>query len=146
MILGRVSAQRMTQQSRKTSRGIAAVVCLAAVLFAYAPLAGAAWSAYLMACCHDGMCTVPSHHHSKAPSEATESNCSHSDGITKCAISCCQESEKFGVTSLAFVLPSPILVLAKNRNAHFWQASSPSDIANPIEPASPPPRTNVAAQ
>jgi uncharacterized membrane protein len=145
MIWRAFSEQRMTQLTRKTSRILAACVCLVAVLFAYAPLAGAAWSAYAMACCQDGMCTIPGHHHSKAARQATESNCNHSDGMAKCAMSCCQDSEKFGVTSLAFVLPAPILVLAENRDTRSQQAATPIDIASPIEPASPPPRTNSAA-
>jgi hypothetical protein len=134
----------MSQLHRKTTRTVAACVCLLAVLFAYAPLAGAAWSAYVMGCCQDGMCTIPSHHHSKAATQSTDSDCNHSTGMTPCAISCCQDSEKFGVTSLAFVLTRPISSLAGNRIGRFTPVVRPIEIPRSIEPASPPPRTAVA--
>jgi hypothetical protein len=134
----------MTQRNRKTSRMLAACVCLLAVLFAYAPLAGAAWSAYGMACCQDGMCTIPGHHHSKATTQSTDSDCNHSARMTTCAMSCCQDSEKFGVTSLAFVLTRPASLLAGNRMGRFTPVVRPIGIPRSIEPASPPPRTAVA--
>jgi hypothetical protein len=133
----------MTQRNRKTSRMLAACICLLAVLFAYAPLAGAAWSAYVMACCQDGMCTVPGHHHSKAATQAADSDCDHSAGMRTCAMSCCQVSEKFGVTSLAFVLTRPISSWAGNRIGRFTPVVRPVEIPRSIEPASPPPRTAV---
>jgi len=134
----------MTQPSRQTSRMFAASICLLAVMFGYAPLAAAAWSAYAAACCEDGMCTIPGPHHSKARSQAADGNCNHSDGLAKHAMFCCRDSERFGVTSFAFVLPALILVPVENRDAHCWQAASHVNIANPVEPTSPPPRTDAA--
>jgi hypothetical protein len=134
----------MTQRNRKTSRMLAACICLLAVLFAYAPLAGATWSAYVMGCCEGGMCTIPGHHHSKGATQSTGNDCNHSAGMTTCAMSCCQDSEKFGVTSLAFVLTRPTSLLVGNRIGRFTPVVRPVEIPRSIEPASPPPRTAIA--
>jgi hypothetical protein len=82
----------------------------AAVVFLYAPFAAAAWSSQAMACCTDGFCNIPKHHHTKAPahSAATEDCDRHGHevgGMMDCSMSCCQHPDKLVVTSVAFVLP-----------------------------------------
>src|SRR6266852_3829336 len=123
-------------------RSIAASFCLLTVVLLYAPLAGAAWSSYQSACCMYGQCKIPAHHHQKTPAEpANHMDCGHDmPGMMICSMSCCHDSDRSLVTSIAFVLP-PSAALRD-----FASIKSPIDFVKPldyprsIKPLSPPPR------
>src|ERR1700694_2622686 len=95
-------------------RSISASICLLVVVMLYAPLAGAAWSSYQSACCASGQCAIAVHHHQKTPAApAHHVDCGHDmAGMMDCSLSCCHESDRWLVTSIAFVLPPSISVAA----------------------------------
>jgi len=113
----------------------------------YAPLAGAAWSSYQMACCTSGQCPIPGHHHEKSPAApANHMDCGHDmTGMMACSMSCCHDSDRSLFAPIVFVLPPP------TANAAVAVTKSPIELANPldfprsIEPLSPPPRFVSAA-
>jgi hypothetical protein len=128
-------------------RSITASICLLTVVLLYAPLAGAAWTSYQSSCCPSGQCKIPAHHHEKIPTApANHMDCGHDmSGMMVCSMSCCHDSDRSLVTSIAFVLP-PSTGLAD-----FASAKSPIELAKlldfprSIEPLSPPPRFVSAA-
>src|SRR5216684_6255 len=137
----------MTRREQQHWRSISAGICLFVVALLYAPLAGAAWASYQSACCMSGQCPIPGHHHQKPPVVlANQMDCVHNmSGIMACAMSCCHDSDRSLVYSLAFVLPPTVA-------ATPWVAiTSPIELAKPlnfprsIEPLSPPPRFISAA-
>ena len=139
--------QRVRQNRR---RSIAASICLLAVVLLYAPLAGAAWSSYQSACCMSGQCKIPAHHHHKAPAApANHMDCDHDDhersGMMACAMSCCHDSERSVVTSIAFVLPPAIAAAAPAAITSSVELAKPANFLRSIEPLSPPPRFFFAA-
>src|SRR5260370_39823331 len=117
------AAGHMQTVRQNRRRSIAASICLLAVFLLYAPLAGAAWSSYQSACCMSGQCKIPAHHHHKAPAApAHHMDCGHDmAGMIACAISCCHDSERSLVSSIAFVLP-PVMA-----------ATAPVSITSSIE-------------
>lgn len=128
-------------------RSISAGICLVAVVLLYAPLAGAAWSSYQMACCMSGQCPIPAHHHQKNPTApANHMHCEHDmSGMMACSMSCCHDSERSLVTSMAFVLPPPAIVAAMAGIKSPIEVAKPLDFPRSIEPLSPPPRFLSAA-
>jgi hypothetical protein len=126
---------------------VSASICLLAVVLLYAPLAGAAWSSYQMACCTSGHCPIPAHHHQKAPAApANHMDCGHEmSGMMACSMSCCHDSDRSLVTSMAFVLPPPALVAAVAAIKAPIEVAKPMDFPRSIEPLSPPPRFHCAA-
>jgi hypothetical protein len=137
----------MNRPTQNHSRILAALVCLLAVLFLYAPFAAAAWSSHAMACCTAGYCNIPKHHHTKAPANSMASeDCDHAGGIMDCSMSCCQDPDKPAVTAMAFVLP-PAAFAASATSVTFTVERVPRiEIPGTIEPLSPPPRTDNAAR
>jgi hypothetical protein len=127
-------------------RGFAALACLVAVLFLYAPLAGAAWSSHAMACCANGYCNIPQHHHPKAPAHsAVPEDCGHARGMMDCSMSCCQDPDKTVVSSVAFLLPAATFAAPGAAVTGAAGRVQSIEIARTIEPLSPPPRTNDTA-
>jgi hypothetical protein len=128
-------------------RWISANICLLAVVLLYAPLAVAAWSSYQMACCTSGQCPIPSHHHQKTPAApANHMDCGHEmPGMMACSMSCCHDSERSLVTSIAFVLPPPAKVAAMAAIKSPIEVAKPLDFSRSIQPLSPPPRFLSAA-
>jgi hypothetical protein len=118
-----------------------------AVVFLYAPLAGAAWTARGMACCTAGHCSIPEHRHSKAPAAPDSAmDCVHEmAGMASCSMSCCQSPDRPAVTPIAFLLPSldslsPIVEVIESPGV-----LKSIEIPRSIEPVSPPPRFVAAA-
>src|SRR6267143_1113865 len=136
------------QTARRNRRpSISASICLLVVVLLYAPLAGAAWSSYQSACCASGLCSIPAHHHPKTPAEhANHMDCGHDmTGMMACAMSCCHDSDRSLVTSIAFVLPPSVAVAASAAIKSPIELAKPLDFPRSIEPLSPPPRFLSAA-
>jgi len=131
-------------------RSIAASICLLTVVLLYAPLAGAAWSSYQSACCMSGQCKIPAHHHQKTPAApANHMDCGHEghemSGMMACAMSCCHDSERSLVTSIAFVLPPNVPAEASVAITSPIELAKSLNFLRSIEPLSPPPRLVSAA-
>jgi hypothetical protein len=128
-------------------RSISATICLLMVVLLYAPLAGAAWSSYQMACCRSGQCLIASHHHQKTPAApANHMDCGHDmSGMMACAMSCCHDTERLLVTSIAFVLPPPVTVAPAATIKMPIELAKPLDFLRSSKPLSPPPRFVSAA-
>src|SRR5467141_209576 len=128
-------------------RSISASICLLVVVLLYAPLAGAAWSSYQSACCTSGQCPIPAHHHQKTSAEHTNHmDCGRdTTGMMACAMSCCHDSDRSLVTSIAFVLPPSVAVAASAAIESPIELAKPLDFPRSIEPLSPPPRFLSAA-
>jgi hypothetical protein len=128
-------------------RSISAGICLLMVVLLYAPLAGAAWSSYQMACCRSGQCPIPAHHHQKTPAApANHMDCGHDmPGMTACSMSCCHDADRSLIASIAFVLPSSMAAAAAVVIMSPIELAKPLDFPRSIEPLSPPPRLVLAA-
>jgi len=137
----------MTLRDRQRWRSISASICLLVVVLLYAPLAGAAWSSYQSACCMSGQCPIPGHHHQKTPAApANHMDCAHDmSGMMACTMSCCHNSDRSLVTSIAFVLPPSVTVAALAAIKSPVELAKPLDFPRSIEPLSPPPRFSSAA-
>ncbi len=141
------SSHGMHTVRHNRSRSISASICLLVVVLLYAPLAGAAWSSYRSACCTSGQCPIPAHHHQKTPAEhANHMDCGHDmTGMMACTMSCCHDSDRSLVTSIAFVLPPSVAVAASAAIESPIELAKPFDFPCSIEPLSPPPRFVSAA-
>jgi hypothetical protein len=124
-----------------------ASICLLVVVLLYAPLVGAAWSSYQSACCTSDQCPVPEHHHHKSPAApANHMDCGHDmAGMMACSVSCCHDSDRSAVTSIAFVLPPLMAVHSSSATKLPVQLARPLDFPRAIEPLAPPPRLAPAA-
>jgi hypothetical protein len=140
-----VNVNRRSQDRRRI---LAALVCLLAVAFLYAPFAAAAWSSHAMACCTDGFCNIPKHHHKKAPAHSTASeDCDHAmGGMMDCSMSCCQDPDRPAVTSMAFVLPPVTFAFSAMGVTGAVERVHLLEIPRTIAPLSPPPRIDNAAR
>ncbi len=138
----------VNHRTQNRCRTLAALVCLLAVAFLYAPFAAAAWSSHAMACCTDGFCNIPKHHHKKAPVHSTASEeCDHATGgMMDCSMSCCQDPDKPAVTSMAFVLPPAAFAASAISVTDSVERVHSIEIPRTIAPLSPPPRTDNAAR
>jgi hypothetical protein len=136
---------QIARQNRR--RSISATICLLMVVLLYAPFAGAAWSSYQGACCMSGQCAIPAHHHQKTPeAPANHMDCGHDmAGMMACAMSCCHDSDRSVVASIAFVLPPPLAVASSAAIKSPIELARPLDFLRSIEPLSPPPRFVSAA-
>lgn len=123
-------------------RILAALACLLAIAFLYAPLAGAAWSATAMDCCINGICNIPKHHHKTNPAPAAaHEDCGHDmANMMNCSMSCCQDTTKPAVTAMAFVMPPPAFTTISAVATRAAEQIKSIEIPRAIEPASPPPR------
>ncbi len=141
------AAGHMQTVRQNRRRSIAASICLLTVVLLYAPLAGAAWSSYQSACCMSGQCKIPAHHHHKAPAApANHMECGHDmGGMMACAMSCCHDSERSFVSSIAFVLPPAMAATAPVAITSSIELAKRANFLRPIEPLSPPPRFISAA-
>jgi hypothetical protein len=94
-----------------------------------------------------GQCSIAAHHHQKTPAvPANRMDCGHDmSGMMACAMSCCHDSDRSLLTSIAFLLPPS----AASATLAFIQSPidlmKPSDLPRFIEPLSPPPRFGAAA-
>jgi len=131
---------KSARQNRR--RSISASICLLMVVLLYAPLAGAAWSTHQMACCASGQCPILAHHHQKAPAApADHMDCGHEmAGMTACSMSCCHDSDRSLVASIAFVLPQSVAVVKSAATTSPTELAKPLGFPRFIEPLSPPPR------
>ena len=66
-------------------------------------------------------------------------------GMMACSMSCCHDSESSMVSAVAFVLPSPVVVVALAGSKSPIEAAKPLDFLRSLEPLSPPPRFAAAA-
>ena len=137
----------MTLRDQRRRRSISASICLLIVVALYAPLAGAAWSSYQSSCCASGQCPIPAHHHQKTPAApANHMDCGHDvSGMMACTMSCCHDSDRSVVTSMAFVLPPSVAVPASAAIKSPIELANPLDFLRSPEPLSPPPRFVSAA-
>jgi hypothetical protein len=140
-------ARDMQTERQNRRRSIAASICLLMVVLLYAPLAGAAWSSYQSACCLSGQCKIPAHHHQKTPAApANHMDCGHDmAGMMACAMSCCHDSERSLVASIAFVLPPDVASAPSTATTSPIELAKIVDFPRTIEPLSPPPRFVFAA-
>jgi hypothetical protein len=136
------AAYHMRTSRHDRRRSISASICLLAVVLLYAPVAGAAWSSHQMACCASGQCPIPAHHHQKTPAApANHMECGHEmAGMTACSMSCCHDSDRSLVASIAFVLPPSGATDEVNAIKSAIELTKPLDFPRTIEPLSPPPR------
>jgi hypothetical protein len=127
-------------------RSISASICLLVIILLYAPLVGAAWSAYQSGCCTLDQCPIPEHHHQKTPAApANHMDCGHDmPGMTACSMSCCHDSDRSMVTSIAFVLPPAATVAVSAPIKSSIELAKHLDFLRSIEPLSPPPRFAAA--
>jgi hypothetical protein len=73
-------------------------------------------------------------------------NCGHDmAGMMACSMSCCHDSDRSAVTSIAFVLPSLMAIPSSAATKSPVQFARPLDFPRSIEPLSPPPRFAPAA-
>jgi len=137
----------VTLRDQHRRRSITASFCLLVVVLLYAPLAGAAWSSYQSACCMSGQCPIPAHHHQKTPAAlANQMDCGHDmSGMMACSMSCCHDSDRSLLTSIAFVLPPSVAMAAAAAIESPIELAKPSDFPRSTEPLSPPPRFVSAA-
>jgi hypothetical protein len=142
---------RLNKTSQDRRRIFAAWVCLLTALLLYGPLAAAAWSSHVMACCTNNHCDIPRHHHNKpqelpASDAAGAMDCAHDmSGMTACSMSCCQDPDRPVVTAVVFVLPHPAFALGAMPVTRANDARRSIEIPRAIEPLSPPPRLAAAA-
>jgi len=66
-------------------------------------------------------------------------------GMMACSMSCCHDSERSMLSAVAFVLPSPVVVVVPAGSKSPIEATKPMDFLRSLEPLSPPPRLDPAA-
>jgi hypothetical protein len=137
----------MKSARHKRRRSISASICLLVVILLYAPLAGAAWTTYQSACCTTGQCPIAGHHHQKAPvAPANHMDCGHDmPGMIACAMSCCHDTDRSLLISVAFVLPPPMAATTVTAITSPIELTRAFDFPRSLEPVSPPPRFVIAA-
>jgi hypothetical protein len=140
-----------------STRLVGAWLCLLAVALLWMPVAAAAWSAHVMACCDGKMCTTQGHQHNKqtqkpANDAGAPMNCGHakgepqSDSMMNCAMSCCQQQEQFTSAGVIYVLPEAVaqnVFVAAERSVLVADAK---EITVRCGPLSPPPRSNSSVR
>jgi hypothetical protein len=143
--LGPADHMQIARQHRR--RSISASICLLMVALLYAPLAGAAWTSYVSACCMSGQCPIAGHHHQKTPAApADHMDCGHDmAGMMACAMSCCHDTERSLFSPVAFVLPPPAAIAVQASIKSPIELAKPLDFPRSTEPLSPPPRFASAA-
>jgi len=129
-------------------RFLSASLCLLAVILLYAPIAAAAWSSYSAACCNTSQCPIKAHHHQSQKSPASSEyhmDCGHDMAeMSACSMSCCQNTERPAMASLAFVLPAALSFTGPAVRKAPFQSAKPLDFLRSIQPLSPPPRFEAA--
>src|SRR6266404_8713573 len=137
----------MESPRHKRWRSISAGICLLVVVLLYAPLAGTAWSWYQASCCTSDQCPIAGHHHQKAPAApSNQMDCGHDmPGMMACSMSCCHDAERSMVSAIAFVLPSPVVVVAPAGSKSLIEPAKLLDFLRSLEPLCPPPRLAPAA-
>jgi len=133
----------MQTARQRRRRSFSASICLLVVVLLYAPLAGAAWSSYQSACCTSDQCPIPEHNHHKSPAAppSNHMDCGHEmAGMMACSMSCCHDSDRSAVASIAFVLPPVIVARESAAITSLVQFATTLDFSRSIEPLSPPPR------
>jgi hypothetical protein len=145
----------LNSKNHNRNRLIGALACLLAIAVLYAPLAAAAFSPSLMACCTKGFCNIPKHHHksnaaatnadSAATHETGHEDCGHNmatnvTGMSDCSMDCCQTHETPAVSSVTFVMPPVFFVPVAMQVTRAVETVRAIEIPRAIEPASPPPR------
>jgi hypothetical protein len=135
-------------RKEKRMRQAGGWICLLAVAFMYAPLAGAAWLLN-SDCCASGYCKVPAHHRAghgaaraqQMPSQAREMKCEHEgSGRMSCSMSCGQDSVRPALMPVAFILPVATIVSGPSATLRPVPVTAVSEIPQLVEPLSPPPR------
>jgi len=143
---GELLAVRLRKEKRM--RLVGGWMCLLAVAFMYAPLAGAAWLVN-SDCCAAGYCKVPAHHragHGVAPAQQMPSqdramNCDHDGGgRMACSMSCCRDSVRPALMPVAFILPEATIVSGPSATLRPVAVTAASEISQFVKPLSPPPR------
>jgi hypothetical protein len=127
-------------------RSISASICLLMVVLLYAPFAGTSWSSYQSGCCTSDQCPIPEHHHQKSPAAtAKHMDCGHDmPGMMACSMTCCHDSNRSMVASIAFVLPPAVTVAAPAPIKSPVELAKPLDFPLSLEPLSPPLRFAAA--
>jgi hypothetical protein len=132
----------------KRGRVVCGWICLLAVAFMYAPLAGAAWLLN-SDCCAAGFCKVPAHHQAgqgaarahQMPSQDREMKCEHDGGgRMACSMSCCQDSVRPALMPVAFILPAAAIMSGPSTTLRPVVVTAVSEIPQFVKPLSPPPR------
>jgi hypothetical protein len=73
-------------------------------------------------------------------------DCGHEmPGMMACAMSCCNDSDRSLLTSVAFVLPAPMAAATMTTINSPIEFAKPFDFPRSLEPVSPPPRFAFAA-
>lgn len=135
-------------QKEKRVRLVRGWICLLAVAFMHAPLAGAAWLLN-SDCCAAGYCQVPAHHQAghgaarakQMPSQDREMKCEHEGGgRTACSMSRCQDGVRPALMPVAFILPAATIVSGPSATLCPVPVTAVSEIPQFVKPLSPPPR------
>lgn len=139
--------QNMRTAPHDRRRFFSASLCLLAVVLLYAPFAAAAWSSYSAACCTTAQCPIKAHHHKNSPaSSENHMDCGHDmTEMSSCDMSCCQNTERPAVTSMAFVLPAALSLAGPAVCKAPFQSAKPLDFLRSTQPLSPPPRLEATA-
>jgi hypothetical protein len=73
-------------------------------------------------------------------------DCGHDmPGMVACAMSCCHDSDRSLLTSVAFVQPPPMAAVTVTAIKSPIELAKPFDFPRCLEPVSPPPRFVFAA-
>jgi hypothetical protein len=99
-----------------------------------------------MACCTNGYCNIPKHHHQKAPvNSAPTEECGPTHAMVDCSMSCCQDPDKAAVSSAVFVMPPATEASSAVNVSGTSERLYPVKTPRTVEPLSPPPRTDYRA-
>ena len=129
----------------RVGRRISACLCMLAMVFLYAPVAGAAWGARAMACCVGDLCPIKTHHHKAPAAPAHDMNCGHDMGaMSDCAMNCCQKTERQAISGIAFVMPLAVSQTGLAAVVAEIRTEETKVFPRLAEPLSPPPRSAVA--
>src|SRR5258708_12355411 len=94
-----------------------------------------------------GQWRIAGDHRQKTPAAlANQMDCGDDmSGMMACSMSCCHDSDRSLLTSIAFVLPPSVAMAAAAAIELPIELAKPLDLPRSIEPLSPPPRFAFAA-
>jgi hypothetical protein len=138
--------KNMLELTQTRARKWTAVLCLMAVILLQAPFAQAAWISNQMACCTDGKCAIPSHHHKTAPPKDDKPmNCGHDmNQVSECKMSCCKTMDETAINVESFIVPYSAIILATQDQTPGISHFAPQMISRSYKPQSPPPKFSLS--
>lgn len=136
----------MGMGTNRTAPRLAALFCVLALSFLYAPLGASYLLGKAASCCTSGMCNIASHHHKQASrTHEAPMDCAHAGNrMSDCSLSCCQTPAQAAVAAHIFVLPSVIPPSQPEMLSQLATPVGPSELSRFSEPAYPPPRVPLS--